>query len=1391
MTVFKEVMRVYSAEIELELNGDKMYRFIGKRSEFNKPIIGPLPKIACQRPTTTTARTTTTTAKSTRSTTAKSTGPTTFKPPRSTTRRITSSETTITEITTDITTTLSPYIRCKTPDCNIVRKNLHDSTAELFTSFYESIMDTCMCFERDMKNNFTDKKYTFGGLHYGLPIPESQLAPTDPLFNDCLQFYFDPETRCLIFILEECNVAQIESFVLEEFQMLALGSRDSVSSSAFPFGRFELVDSLGNCGNLINDKAPKPRRALRLPNKSEACPQRSYSFIDFGMIPGKGPIFERLKPYPSLVLQGNSSRGVNIVKSLVYALRFSTDYNFGRVIPSKRMRYINFALQIVSLLNLKNTPPQRKYQSISMKTPIMDINYNESDPTDTEVFITDIRRKTNQTHELSYFQLHEDVHDELFYRGNSCPVVMRKYPKPIVVVKAHEETCYCFSSPRSPSPDTPPMQLSEFLEDVVTQTPYPLPISEDCFIISFNKSPKDLCHTDPDFRVARVMFSFGLTCAGEEGLEIRDMIVQANNRMGYPVGSWTAIDVDSSGLGVKCAEQLKEHDPNVALGKQWTIREVKHVYQFHCPDVDIGSHSSIEDARMETFLQRERPHMLFYNHNLTLHAINNDKNFGFCAWWEFHSPEQYIHGHPEDFYFDFQFVVTANINHIPSGKNYVVAFRGPKAGFNMKTCDVDNIDDPKEVLMDKNYYNEKVNEHKQLCIEVLVYRDRFEDGLCGCFIGTYEHNSGPSFNTHRIQISEYNETDPIKEEIEILQQCLQVQMLPGRRHNNYEIYVNYKLKNAAPCIKDHWFYEVVFQVINNNGLPMGNWDAELVTGGTGCKTANELGEAEISLHKCHQSRVHAENGLYKAPSDNVDVLHFKNRWKDEHFQDLCVRWKYPREYANINKGDPTKFPANLQIYVQAQVYRKSSKRFLTSPTFSSKKMKFTEAGTFDTRSLISKLPIEHENDYLNFLATDFDQGPINYCIPYPQPPEYASSTCRMFHATPHPMKHSVRDLDNPKDLLALPYIRDNCFSFNAYPGNEPLSMHLNFRQEKTNGNCDVEKGIHFAVTAYNELGFPIGRIYPGKGLTHYNHPRVPSNDRRFCGAEDIAVTEETILPVDDESCPFFGDDSRNLTFSTIKEFYKQEASVDQLPNMIGFGTDPRAPPRGICFHWIYDSQKAPQSTPEFIQFYFEFFVPFDEENLNDGKHYVMRSKKFQMNYIAGNPIPPVPNPVKKCHDEATSQGSFFEPLPIPTEFWSQWHDYNIYPDKMLYRRCLEEYRVFGTCKTSLKGKPLLPVINPIVIVPGGDGDNNEDYKYRHYNSTKVIYDGCIASKLCFAPISDSRKADPSSDCIVDMTCEMVWALGKQPIRRQDAYLPTPDDDEIVVEIYGKRFKSSS
>ncbi len=188
--------------------------------------------------------------------------------------------------------------------------------------------------------------------------------------------------------------------------------------------------------------------------------------------------------------------------------------------------------------------------------------------------------------------------------------------------------------------------------------------------------------------------------------------------------------------------------------------------------------------------------------------------------------------------------------------------------------------------------------------------------------------------------------------------------------------------------------------------------------------------------------------------------------------------------------------------------------------------------------------------------------------------------CKMFHA-----RKITVDLDN-EDKHNTEWIHyRHCYTFDAFPGNEPLSMHLRFRQVLEDPSCVA--AVHFALTAYNEEGFPVGRIgtsISDRSWSHYDHPYVTDTDPRFCNREDEAVAQETIQPIEYTMCPFFPLPSEGLTETTMGRFYKQKVSSQELPGMISFAVHPASAPRGVCFHWAFDQQVQGQETPEFVQF---------------------------------------------------------------------------------------------------------------------------------------------------------------------------------------------------------------
>lgn len=146
----------------------------------------------------------------------------------------------------------------------------------------------------------------------------------------------------------------------------------------------------------------------------------------------------------------------------------------------------------------------------------------------------------------------------------------------------------------------------------------------------------------------------------------------------------------------------------------------------------------------------------------------------------------------------------------------------------------------------------------------------------------------------------------------------------------------------------------------------------------------------------------------------------------------------------------------------------------------------------------------------------------------------------------------------------------DCYSFDAFPGNSPLSMHLRFRQQyPVKPHCP--KAAHFAVTAYNELGFPIGRPVEGyiqpffayfltssltflllnlDTITHYDYPYVLSTDNRYCSDEDVEVDHDSIYARDHGVCPFYSNSLSGLTPTTISDFYLQEVRLIIISNCL-------------------------------------------------------------------------------------------------------------------------------------------------------------------------------------------------------------------------------------------------
>ncbi len=124
----------------------------------------------------------------------------------------------------------------------------------------------------------------------------------------------------------------------------------------------------------------------------------------------------------------------------------------------------------------------------------------------------------------------------------------------------------------------------------------------------------------------------------------------------------------------------------------------------------------------------------------------------------------------------------------------------------------------------------------------------------------------------------------------------------------------------------------------------------------------------------------------------------------------------------------------------------------------------------------------------------------------------------------------------------------------------------------------------------------------------------------------------------------------------------------------------------------------------------EFFAPHSQENLVIGTEFVKRSAKYSMKYKGGDSLPPIKKPPINCHDyPEKDQYGFFEIVPIPTDNWQKVYNYTIYPNKEMYRKCLSEYNALKTCATRFKEEEVRPPVNPIVVIPGLLGPEEDNY----------------------------------------------------------------------------------
>lgn len=272
--------------MDIETGTEKGFRSVAKISKIMQEVITKFPdSLLCKYPVSTTTVPTTTVQ-----TTITTGDPNSTASTASTTAPNETSTTTPAPVYEDL-----PCFPFDT--CDEVDEYLKLPRGDRFSSFYDPVYsDACKCYNSKMEDSFRLGKYKYGGIHYGLPLPNTpnhyRRAPfkavIDPMLKDCLQFYFDMDTGCAVFIMESCPGADpvVTALDVVGINIFALGSTDTESSEGLPFGAWTLVDhSVGNCGNLINDKAPRAREQVYTKKYSNDECRTILDYVpqDFGM----------------------------------------------------------------------------------------------------------------------------------------------------------------------------------------------------------------------------------------------------------------------------------------------------------------------------------------------------------------------------------------------------------------------------------------------------------------------------------------------------------------------------------------------------------------------------------------------------------------------------------------------------------------------------------------------------------------------------------------------------------------------------------------------------------------------------------------------------------------------------------------------------------------------------------------------------------------------------------------------------------------------------------------------------------------------------------------------------------------------------------------------------
>lgn len=299
-----------------------------------------------------------------------------------------------------------------------------------------------------------------------------------------------------------------------------------------------------------------------------------------------------------------------------------------------------------------------------MKTPVVNVTYDKNPIFPSYLDLNTHSSENNPVkHPLNYLQLKEDWHDE-FYLKDKCTatyVFQAQIPEnkpPIGTMDYHHEsTCKCFSPRRvTTGKSTTPTNVAQFLASVNKAQPQGDKITEKCFIFGHEMvttgagDNSTACIDGKDMKHHRVMVYFGLTCGLEKALEIMDMTIIALNHKGYPVGFWDNINYQTE---TQDCRKLLETGSGMA---SWKVRTIRAIWDYTCPPRETDLTKVQQFNPQETFLHDKEPHMLLFNHNVTLED-KNTKNYGFCAWWNFkHKYNTHVTYDTRNFYLDFQFM---------------------------------------------------------------------------------------------------------------------------------------------------------------------------------------------------------------------------------------------------------------------------------------------------------------------------------------------------------------------------------------------------------------------------------------------------------------------------------------------------------------------------------------------------------------------------------------------------------------------------------------------------------------------------------------------------------------------------------------------------------------